>query len=98
MSTRKKSRFGPGNFMILVVIGIIAMTTLPADGFVIVDAQTTDMALAYTAEGAREIVETALQLYGGMGFTWENPVHLHLRHALRCGPLLGTPRALSRSR
>ena len=25
MSTRKKSRFGPGNFMILVVIGIIAM-------------------------------------------------------------------------
>lgn len=25
MSPRKKSRFGPGNFMILVVIGIIAM-------------------------------------------------------------------------
>jgi len=55
------------------------------------DPQTSAMAKAYVSEGARFIAETSLQLFGGMGFTWEHPVHHHLRHAHRCGQLLGAP-------
>jgi alkylation response protein AidB-like acyl-CoA dehydrogenase len=31
----------------------------------------------------RRTAETALQLHGGIGFTWECPVHLFLKNALR---------------
>ncbi len=58
------------------------------------DARTAAMAKAYISDGARFIAETAMQLHGGMGFTWECSVHHHLRHAHRCGQLLGAPTTL----
>jgi alkylation response protein AidB-like acyl-CoA dehydrogenase len=55
---------------------------------------TSQMAKAYISDGYRWIAETCLQLYGGIGFTWEHDVHLYLRHARRCGQMLGDPKGL----
>jgi alkylation response protein AidB-like acyl-CoA dehydrogenase len=37
---------------------------------------------AYAARAARTVCETAVQVFGGMGNTWECMVHVHLRRAL----------------
>ncbi|QIZ37741.1 acyl-CoA dehydrogenase [Saccharopolyspora sp. ASAGF58] len=31
---------------------------------------------------AREVIESAIQIHGGMGFTWEMGVHVYLRHVI----------------
>ena len=36
-------------------------------------------ALAHALEAAPRVVETAIQLHGGIGFTWEFDLHLYLR-------------------
>ncbi|MCO6432602.1 MAG: hypothetical protein J5J00_17250 [Deltaproteobacteria bacterium] len=38
-------------------------------------------ALWYARTSAVEVVETAIQLHGGIGFTWEHDLHLYLRRA-----------------
>jgi len=40
------------------------------------------VAKAYAARAARTVCETAVQVYGGMGNTWECIVHVYLRRAL----------------
>jgi hypothetical protein len=40
------------------------------------------VAKAYCARAARTVCETALQVHGGIGNTWDCIVHLHLRRAL----------------
>jgi alkylation response protein AidB-like acyl-CoA dehydrogenase len=40
------------------------------------------VAKAYCARAARTVCETAVQVYGGMGNTWECIVHVYLRRAL----------------
>lgn len=51
-------------------------------------------AFTWVAERALAACETALQAHGGIGFTWECEVHLHLRPVLLLGALLGGgPRA-----
>ena len=40
------------------------------------------VAKAYCARAARTVCETAVQVHGGMGNTWECMVHVHLRRAL----------------
>ncbi|MFN8543410.1 MAG: acyl-CoA dehydrogenase [Candidatus Binatia bacterium] len=54
-----------------------------------VDASSAQEALlaartakAYASEHAREVTETALQLHGGVGFTWEHMLHVLVRRAL----------------
>ena len=39
-------------------------------------------AKAWAAAAARRVCETAIQLHGGMGYTWECDAHLYLRSAL----------------
>ncbi|MDO0928840.1 acyl-CoA dehydrogenase family protein [Streptomyces sp. TG1A-8] len=39
------------------------------------------VAQAYAAPAAVRAAEEALQLHGGIGMTWEHPVHLHLKRA-----------------
>ena len=59
------------------------------------DAGTADaeraacVAAAYTSAGAGEVTDTALQLHGGLGFTWEYDLHLYLRRAEVGGVLYG---------
>jgi len=38
-------------------------------------------AKAYTSEAYREVGNRAIQVHGGMGFTWENDCHLYYRRA-----------------
>jgi alkylation response protein AidB-like acyl-CoA dehydrogenase len=40
------------------------------------------VAKAYCARAARTVCETAVQVHGGIGNTWDCTVHVHLRRAL----------------
>lgn len=46
-------------------------------------------AKAWAAAAARRVCETAIQLHGGMGYTWECDAHLYLRAALFCADAFG---------
>ncbi|MBM4265353.1 MAG: acyl-CoA dehydrogenase [Deltaproteobacteria bacterium] len=46
-------------------------------------------AKAYASEHAREVCETAIQMHGGIGMTWEAMPHVHLRRALLGRVVLG---------
>jgi len=39
------------------------------------------VAKAYASDAYREVGNRAIQVHGGMGFTWENDVHLFYRRA-----------------
>jgi Acyl-CoA dehydrogenase, C-terminal domain len=47
-------------------------------------------AKAYCAHAARQVCETAVQVHGGIGNTWECLAHLYLRRCLHSGELFGT--------
>ncbi len=42
------------------------------------------IAAAYGARASRSVVETALQVFGGIAFTWEHDLHLLQRRVLSC--------------
>ncbi|WP_420000208.1 acyl-CoA dehydrogenase family protein [Streptomyces boninensis] len=48
------------------------------------------VAQAYCADAAVHAAEEALQLHGGIGMTWEHPVHLYLKRAKSDQLALGT--------
>ena len=48
------------------------------------------LAQAYCAPVAVHAAEEALQLHGGIGMTWEHPVHLYLKRAKSDSIALGT--------
>ena len=47
------------------------------------------VAKAYAARAARTVGETAVQVHGGIGNTWECMVHVYLRRALLSSQWLG---------
>jgi len=47
------------------------------------------VAKAYCARAARSVCETAIQVHGGMGNTWECLAHVFLRRALLSSDILG---------
>jgi alkylation response protein AidB-like acyl-CoA dehydrogenase len=47
------------------------------------------IAKAHASRAAQRIAEGALQVLGGIGFTWEHDVHLPARRALACGRRFG---------
>jgi alkylation response protein AidB-like acyl-CoA dehydrogenase len=47
------------------------------------------LAKAYCARAARAVCETAIQVHGGIGNTWECLAHVHLRRALLSTAVLG---------
>ena len=47
------------------------------------------VAKAYSGRAARTVCETAIQVHGGIGNTWECLAHVHLRRALLSTDLLG---------
>jgi alkylation response protein AidB-like acyl-CoA dehydrogenase len=46
-------------------------------------------AKAYSARAARAVCETAIQVHGGIGNTWDCLAHIFLRRALLSSDLLG---------
>jgi alkylation response protein AidB-like acyl-CoA dehydrogenase len=61
-------------------------------------AQAARMAKAAAGECQRLVFASGFQLFGGMGFTWENELQIHLKRAkagdLLLGPAAGHRRAL----
>ncbi|SDG18662.1 acyl-CoA dehydrogenase family protein [Klenkia brasiliensis] len=51
------------------------------------------LAQALCSDVAVHAAEECLQLHGGIGFTWENPVHLYLKRATSSALALGSPHA-----
>jgi alkylation response protein AidB-like acyl-CoA dehydrogenase len=60
-----------------------------------VDPADTDVTVALAAaqalEAAVTVTQGSLQVHGGMGFTWEHPVHRYLRRAKAAEALVATP-------
>ena len=48
------------------------------------------MAQAYCSETANETISDGIQLFGGIGFTWEHDIHLYQRRALSLSLNMGT--------
>ena len=48
-------------------------------------------AKAFAAEAAVRTCERAIQVHGGIGFTWEHPLHRYYRRALGIAALMGWP-------
>ncbi|MGW8063090.1 acyl-CoA dehydrogenase family protein [Streptomyces ziwulingensis] len=67
----------------LEVAGLRAAARSAADA--LATGQDTDVAVAvaqaYAGQVAVRVAEEALQLHGGIGMTWEHPVHLYLKRA-----------------
>ncbi|GAA3513411.1 acyl-CoA dehydrogenase family protein [Aeromicrobium panaciterrae] len=50
-------------------------------------------AASFCAEAFYRCATGAIQVHGGVGFTWEHPAHLYLKRAMSGQHVLGTPRA-----
>lgn len=53
-------------------------------------------AKSHVGASAVEVVGTALQLHGGIGYTWEGGIHVHLKRVMLNRSLYGSPRAQRR--
>ncbi len=62
-----------------------AVDALPADEALFAGA----VAKAFATRAARTACESAIQVHGGIGNTWECLAHVHLRRAVLTGDLLG---------
>jgi alkylation response protein AidB-like acyl-CoA dehydrogenase len=51
------------------------------------------MAKSYTCEAAVDVAGKAMQLHGGIGYTWESGIHVHLKRATLNRALFGSPAA-----
>jgi alkylation response protein AidB-like acyl-CoA dehydrogenase len=50
----------------------------------------SSVAKVAAAQGAWRVTTSALQVHGGIGFTWDHDCHLLLRRAVASGRLLGS--------
>ncbi len=50
------------------------------------------VAKAYVSDAARKVCSDAIQVHGGMGFTWDYDLHLYFKHAKHLEPLYGDAR------
>jgi alkylation response protein AidB-like acyl-CoA dehydrogenase len=55
-------------------------------------ALAASMAKAYAADAGWNVTASALQVHGGIGFTWEHDLHFFLKRARTDGYLLGSAR------
>lgn len=52
-------------------------------------AVAASVAKAYVSEAARKVCGEAIQVHGGIGFTWEYDLHLYFKHAKALEPMYG---------
>lgn len=55
------------------------------------EPRAVSMAKAYATETAVEVAGKAMQLHGGIGYTWESGVHVYLKRAALNRSLFGSP-------
>ena len=71
-------------------ISVAQYAAWAVDALPVADAlEAGSIAKAYCADAARTVCETAIQVHGGIGNTWECFVHVYLRRALLSSALLG---------
>lgn len=56
-------------------------------------AAVASLAKAYCSEAYRRTANEAIQVFGGMGLTWQHPIHLYFKRARSSQLLLGTAAA-----
>src|SRR5260370_29434854 len=61
-----------------------ALEENPADA-----ATAVSVAKMYASDAARNVGNHSIQVHGGMGFTWENDLHLYYRRAKASETMLG---------
>jgi alkylation response protein AidB-like acyl-CoA dehydrogenase len=82
-----------------MAIRVEQMTAVAWDAAVALDSGHDDAALAAATAGALNLdgyaqsAKECLQVLGGIGFTWEHDVHLHLKRAMADRQLMGDPDA-----
>ncbi|HEY2809049.1 MAG TPA: acyl-CoA dehydrogenase family protein [Steroidobacteraceae bacterium] len=54
-------------------------------------AEAAAIAKSYCCDAFYDCAATAIQLHGGIGFTWEHDAHLYFKRARASATLLGTP-------
>jgi alkylation response protein AidB-like acyl-CoA dehydrogenase len=54
-------------------------------------ALAASVAKAYVSEAARRVCGEAIQVHGGIGFTWEYDLHLYFKRAKALEPMYGDP-------
>ena len=47
------------------------------------------MAKAYAGDAFTQVGASAIQVFGGLGFTWEHDIHLYFKRLLSCATLVG---------
>jgi alkylation response protein AidB-like acyl-CoA dehydrogenase len=52
-------------------------------------ATAVSIAKMYASDAARSVGNRGIQIHGGMGFTWENDIHLYYRRAKACETAFG---------
>jgi alkylation response protein AidB-like acyl-CoA dehydrogenase len=52
-------------------------------------ARAASVAKMYSSDASRTVGNRAIQVHGGMGFTWENDLHLYYRRAKASETMLG---------
>ena len=52
-------------------------------------ARALAIAKAYASDAAREVCHRAIQVHGGIGFTWEHDLHIYLKRACADEALFG---------
>lgn len=52
-------------------------------------AEVASVVKAFSSEFGPRVVESLIQVLGGIGYTWEHPAHLYLRRARTLGVLFG---------
>lgn len=52
------------------------------------EPEVAQAAAAFVFQRCRSVVEGAIQVHGGMGFTWDSGLHFHLRHVLGLGDVV----------
>lgn len=77
----------------LVREAVDAVATTGFDGSDTDTDTAVAMAKSYACGGAVEVVGKALQLHGGIGYTWESGIHVYLKRAVFNRSLFGSPAA-----
>jgi alkylation response protein AidB-like acyl-CoA dehydrogenase len=70
------------------------LTAAEADVDAAESEHLVDLAAAAAFDAAVAATEGAIQIHGGIGFTWEHPLHLLLRRAQANAVLVGRAEAL----
>jgi alkylation response protein AidB-like acyl-CoA dehydrogenase len=72
----------------LVSAAVAALAAGAPDG-----CAAASMAKAYTCGAAVDEAGKAMQLHGGIGYTWESGIHVYLKRAALNRALFGSPAA-----